>query len=167
MFQPGEKIVYGTTGVCTVQEVTPRDDLPGTAPGTLYYALEPLSGSGVIYLPVDAPVFMRPVITRQEAEALVARIPEMAAEAYHQRNLQMLRNHYQEVLQSHDCEKLLEMTMSIHVKEKQAIKAGRRLGQIDARFQKRAEELLWGELAVALEIPVEEVPRYIQGKVGR
>ena len=167
MFQPGEKIVYGTTGVCTVQEVTPRDDLPGTAPGTLYYALEPLSGSGIIYLPVDAPVFMRPVITRQEAEALVARIPEMAAEAYHQRNLQMLRNHYQEVLQSHDCEKLLEMTMSIHVKEKQAIKAGRKLGQIDARFQKRAEELLWGELAVALEIPVEEVPRYIQGKVGR
>ena len=167
MFQPGEKIVYGTTGVCTVQEVTPRDDLPGTAPGTLYYALEPLSGSGVIYLPVDAPVFMRPVITRQEAEALVARIPEMAAEAYHQRNLQMLRNHYQEVLQSHDCEKLLEMTMSIHVKEKQAIKAGRKLGQIDARFQKRAEELLWDELAVALEIPVEEVPRYIQGKVGR
>ena len=167
MFQPGEKIVYGTTGVCTVQEVTPRDDLPGTAPGTLYYALEPLSGSGVIYLPVDAPVFMRPVITRQEAEALVARIPEMAAEAYHQRNLQMLRNHYQEVLQSHDCEKLLEMTMSIHVKEKQASKAGRKLGQIDARFQKRAEELLWGELAVALEIPVEEVPRYIQEKVGR
>ena len=167
MFQPGEKIVYGTTGVCTVQEVTPRDDLPGTAPGTLYYALEPLSGSGIIYLPVDAPVFMRPVITRQEAEALVARIPEMAAEAYHQRNLQMLRNHYQEVLQSHDCEKLLEMTMSIHVKEKQAIKAGRKLGQIDARFQKRAEELLWGELAVALEIPVEEVPRYIQEKVGR
>jgi len=167
MFQPGEKIVYGTTGVCTVQEVTPRDDLPGTAPGTLYYALEPLSGSGVIYLPVDAPVFMRPVITRQEAEALVARIPEMAAEAYHQRNLQMLRNHYQEVLQSHDCEKLLEMTMSIHVKEKLAIKAGRKLGQIDARFQKRAEELLWGELAVALEIPVEEVPRYIQEKAGR
>lgn len=167
MFQPGEKIVYGTTGVCTVQEVTPRDDLPGTAPGTLYYALEPLSGSGVIYLPVDAPVFMRPVITRQEAEALVARIPEMAAEAYHQRNLQMLRNHYQEVLQSHDCEKLLEMTMSIHVKEKQAIKAGRKLGQIDARFQKRAEELLWGELAVALEIPVEEVPRYIREKAGR
>ena len=71
MFQPGEKIVYGTTGVCIVQEVTPRDDLPGTAPGTLYYALEPLSGSGVIYLPVDAPVFMRPVITRQEAEALL------------------------------------------------------------------------------------------------
>ena len=167
MFQPGEKIVYGTTGVCTVQEVTPRDDLPGTAPGTLYYALEPLSGSGIIYLPVDAPVFMRPVITRQEAEALVARIPEMAAEAYHQRNLQMLRNHYQEVLQSHDCDKLLEMTMSIHVKEKQASKAGRKLGQIDARFQKRAEELLWGELAVALEIPVEEVPRYIQEKAGR
>ena len=167
MFQPGEKIVYGTTGVCTVQEVTPRDDLPGTAPGTLYYALEPLSGSGIIYLPVDAPVFMRPVITRQEAEALVARIPEMAAEAYHQRNLQMLRNHYQEVLRSHDCEKLLEMTMSIHVKEKQASKAGRKLGQIDARFQKRAEELLWGELAVALEIPVEEVPRYIQEKAGR
>ena len=167
MFQPGEKIVYGTTGVCTVQEVTPRDDLPGTAPGTLYYALEPLSGSGIIYLPVDATVFMRPVITRQEAEALVARIPEMAAEAYHQRNLQMLRNHYQEVLQSHDCEKLLELTMSIHVKEKQAIKAGRKLGQIDARFQKRAEELLWGELAAALEIPVEAVPRYIQEKAGR
>lgn len=165
MFQPGEKIVYGTTGVCTVLEVAPRDDLPGTAPGTLYYALEPLAGSGVIYLPVDSPVFMRPVISRAEAEELVARIPRIVAQAYHQRNLQMLRNYYQTVLQSHDCEQLLELTMSIHVKEKQALAAGRKLGQIDARFQKRAEELLFGELSVALEIPEEQVPRYIRARV--
>jgi len=167
MFQPGDKIVYGTTGVCTVAAVEVRDDLPGAAPGTLYYALEPRSGNGVIYLPVDAPVFMRPVIGRGEAEALVARIPEMTAAAYHQRNLQLLRNHYQEVLRSHDCEKLLELTMPIYIKEQQAVRAGRRLGQIDARFRKRAEELLWGELSVALDIPEEQVPRYIREKAGR
>lgn len=31
---------------------------------------------------------------------------------------------------------------------------------------KRAEELLFGELSVSLGIPKEEVPRYIEARVG-
>lgn len=33
-----------------------------------YYKLAPVFGSGTIYIPVDTKVFMRPVISKEEAE---------------------------------------------------------------------------------------------------
>ena len=38
---------------------------------------------------------------------------------------------------------------------------------IDERFMRRAEELLFGELAVALGIEREDVPDYIAGRLSR
>ena len=35
-------------------------------------------------------------------------------------------------------------------------------GQMDQRYMKRAEDVLYGELAAALDIPMEEVPDYIR-----
>lgn len=72
MFAKGTKIMYGNTGVCEVMDyATP--DLPGMPRGTKYYVLRPLFQSGTIYCPVEQPkVFMRPVMSREEAEELVA-----------------------------------------------------------------------------------------------
>ena len=47
----------------------------------------------------------------------------------------------------------------------QGLKAGRQPGKVDARFRKRAEELLYGELSVALGIPQDSVPQYIHQKL--
>ena len=68
MFAKGTKIMYGNTGVCEVMDyATP--DLPGMPRGTKYYVLRPLFQSGTIYCPVEQPkVFMRPVMSREEAE---------------------------------------------------------------------------------------------------
>ena len=38
---------------------------------------------------------------------------------------------------------------------------------IDERFMRRAEELLFGELAVALEIEREDVPAYLAERLSR
>jgi len=68
VFAKGTKIMYGNTGVCEVMDyATP--DLPGMPRGTKYYVLRPLFQSGTIYCPVEQPkVFMRPVMSREEAE---------------------------------------------------------------------------------------------------
>ena len=52
MFQPGELVVYGSTGVCRVEEVT-RPNLSGADRERLYYRLKPLQQDGVIYTPVE------------------------------------------------------------------------------------------------------------------
>ena len=125
MYQVGELIVYGGTGVCRVEAVeTPQQR--GPEAGRQYYLLKPLYQDGTIRIPVDSKVFMRPVISRQEAEALINAIPGMHAEACHERNFT----------------------------------------QLAARFMKRAETLLYGELSVALGIPFEEVQPYISSRIA-
>ena len=165
MFQPGELLVYGTTGVCRVEEIT-TPDLTRAERGRQYYLLKPLYQDGVIYAPVDSgKVPIRPVISQEEAEALIDRIPSVRAEACRAPTLQALAQHYQSAVRSHDCKELLELVMSIYLKQRQAEAQKRRLGMVDERYMKQAERLLHGELSAALGIPLEEVQPYIARRV--
>ena len=51
--------------------------------------------------------------------------------------------------------------MAVHQKRLLAEKQNRRLGMVDEKYGRQAERLLFGELAVALDIPVDTVPSYI------
>ena len=162
MYQPGDMIIYGSTGVCRVKEITKPDFQSGDQ---LYYALDPLYQDGVIYTPVDTKVFMRPVITKEEAEALIDKIPTMQAAAYHNSVLRELEEHYAGYLKSHDCGDLIELAMSIYAKKQLLTAQRRKFGAVDERFLKRAEDLLDGELAVALGVPRDQVGAYISARV--
>ena len=166
MFQPGELVVYGTTGVCRVEAVT-RLNAAGPDRDKQYYQLNPLHQDGVIYTPVDNPkVAIRPIITQEEAEALIDLIPSMEAEIYHAPTLQALAQHYQSTVRSHDCRDLIGLMLSIYAKQKEAEAHKRRLGLVDERYRKQAERLLHGELSVVLGIPFEEVPTYIARRIS-
>lgn len=41
----------------------------------LYYTLKPVCAAGIIYTPVDTPVFMRHAVSRDEAIHLIQQIP--------------------------------------------------------------------------------------------
>ena len=71
---------------------------------------------------------------------------------------------YKRALESHSCEELLELVIKIYSK-KQAVKRTKKLGLIDEKYLKRAEELLFGELAAALDISLEEVPKVLFEKL--
>lgn len=166
MYQVGDLIVYGGNGVCRVLEIKPRDTRPGK--GQLYYTLEPLHQNCMIFTPVDNPkVFMRPIVSREEAERLIDQIPSMQAEAYHSRAMRELTEHYEACIKTHDCLDLLALTMSIHAKKQAAQEQKRKFGAVDGGFLRRAEELLFSELAAALGIQQEEVPDYIAARVAK
>lgn len=162
MYQTGEFIVYGTSGVCRVQAVgAPPFETGDERP---YYTLVPVSGTETIYVPVDSPVFTRPVISRAQAEELIHAIPAIEEDHFTSHSLRMSSEHYQEVLQSHDCRRLAQMIKAVNAKSR---RSGRRISQIDQRYRKRAEDLLHGELAVALGIPVDEVQPYIARTIAQ
>lgn len=165
MYQIGDLIVYGGTGVCRVEAVDTPKPRPGEA-ARQYYLLKPLYQDGTIRIPVDTKVFMRPVISREEAEKLIDAIPGMSAEVHHDRNFTQLAAHYQEALGSHSCSDLIELVMSIYAKKQYVESRKRKFGQVDARFMKRAENLLYGEFSVALGIPFDDVQGYIAGRVS-
>ncbi len=163
MFQPGELLVYGATGVCLVKEIT---RLPGGDRKRQYYLLDPLWQDGVIYAPVDSEkVPMRPVISREEAEALIDQMPRVQAAVCRGTTVQALAQQYQSTVRDGGHLGLIEMMKAIYLKRGQAEAKNRRLGMVDERYMKQAERLLYGELATALDIPYDEVEGYIAGRI--
>ena len=163
MFVKGDIIVYGLTGVCRVDDVKPLSGVKAAEKGKLYYVLTPLYQNGTIYAPVDSEkVYIRKIMTREQAQELIALIPGIDGEAYNNANLQLLNEHYRELISSHDGEALIELTKSIYAKKKAAQEQKRKIGQVDEEYMKRAEELLFGELAAALGIEKDDVPAYIE-----
>ena len=158
MFQAGDKIIYGSSGVCEVLEVGVPPFAGKNERDRQYYKLRPVSSTEVIYTPVDTTVFMRPIITREEAEALIARMPEIDEQVCNNRSITLLRQQYDSFFRSHDCETYVQMVKGIYRKGQE----GKKLGQTDQRYMKRAEDMLNGELAAALGIRPDEVPGYIK-----
>lgn len=160
MYQVGDLIVYGGNGVCRVAAVGPGPR------GGRFYTLEPVYQSCTIMTPVDnQKVFHRPIITRQEALSLIDDIPTIQAQAYHSKVMRELTEHYDAMLKTYDCRSLLELTMSIYVKRQDAQSQKRRLSSVDEAFQRKAEDLLFSELACALDLPREEVQPFIAARL--
>lgn len=166
MFYPGDLISYGGTGVCRVTDIVTRRP-SRTEQEKQYYILEPLYQKGTITTPVDnTKVFIRPVISREEAIDLIDKIPTIHVEAYHNQNLQQLESHYKAAMEDHDCLSLLRLTMSTYQKKRERERAKLKFGAVDRRYMERAENLLYGELAVALNIARESVRDYIAQRLS-
>lgn len=159
MYQVGERIIYGGSGVCEVRAVGPLESVGGDR---LYYTLVPLYGSGVIYAPVDGPVFHRPLLTPQELHGLLEQFSEIPAEPLAEHSLTALKDHYVSVLKSHDCQALVGLIKGAYEKSQRAIQHGKHPGALDQRYLKSAQDLLHGEIAAVLDIPLDEVPAYIR-----
>lgn len=159
MYQPGELIVYGRTGVCRVQGIEQQKS------GQDFYVLEAMYQNCSIRTPVEGKVFMRPVISKEEADALIDMMPSIEVAPQESLALRELTEHYQASIATHKCEDLIELIMSIYAKKRAAERDKRKFGAVDERFMKEGEALLYGELAVALDLTMEEVPGYISHRL--
>ncbi|WP_130871131.1 CarD family transcriptional regulator [Intestinimonas massiliensis (ex Afouda et al. 2020)] len=163
MYQIGDLVVYGGSGVCQVTAVGEPACQPGSR--RLYYTLRPLHGTEVIYAPVDCKVSMRPVLTAEEAEQLIGQLPAIQAEPPETGNVQLLSRRYQDAFRSNSCLDLARLLKTIYQKDSAARSQGRRPGKVEEHFRKRAEDLLYGELSIALSMPMEEIPGYIRRRL--
>lgn len=167
MYKIGDVLIYGMTGPCKVAEIAAKS-LPGEQEKQLYYRLVPLyQPQCTIHTPVNnQKVAIRPVISKEEAERLIDLIPSIQAEPFHNKANNELTQHYTAALKNHNCEDLVELTMSIYAKKQEVEGSKRKFGVVDERFLRQAEDLLFGELAVALDLDKGKVPAYIASKVG-
>jgi len=129
MFHKDDMIVYGQLGICRVVAI----DVPNFSEDSsrLYYTLDPLQQQGTVFVPVDSPVFMRPVMTREEAESIIDLIPSIRAETDTISNLQQRTQFYGEKLRSHRCEDLIALIASIYAKKQERSRSNRNIGSID------------------------------------
>ena len=162
MFSVGDKIVYGENGVCTVAKVAPLDHA-GTSPGKLFYHLEPLIGSGTYYTPVDSGAFMRPVISREEAEALIDAMPSIEPAVCRDNRFNHVDAFYKELFRQHSCEALVAIVKGLRERmNEKKTKSSRAESTM-----RRARDMLHGELSIALDMDISEVEPYILKRISK
>lgn len=165
MFKIGDLIIYGSTGVCQVTDITVMDQVGIERKS--YYVIKPLYQGGVIYTPVDnKKVMMRPIISPGKAKQLIDSIPSIKAEAFHCRESTQLIKHYDAALKTYNCDQLIELTMSIYAKKQFMLQQNRKFGAVDEKYMKLAEDVLFGEMAAALNINKDEVSEYISARLS-
>ena len=148
MFAAGEMVVYGGEGVCRVEGVgTPS--LPGMDKTRLYYTLAPLYRSGQVMTPVDTRVLMRPLLTGQEVQELIAQLDQLPEEQAESHNTRAIKDLYHQVVASYDCKRLAGLIKGVCRRRSWAIHHGRKVSQMDERYLRRAEDALYGELGAA------------------
>ncbi len=154
MYAVGDKIMYGEQGACEVMEVG-CVAIQGIAKDRVFYTLQPVSGGSTIYAPVDSPVFTRPIMSRDEAETFLAKIPGIAPQVCPETKATRADAYYKSVFSSHSSEALVAMLKGI---SPEGPACGRRntLNLRLERIVRRAKDLLMSELAASLEIPAEE-----------
>lgn len=166
MYQVGDYVYYGGDGVCRINKIAKRKSI-GDAEGRLYYTIKPLCDTYVIHAPVNgAKVFIRNIISREEAERLIDLIPSLQVETCHNKATNQLRLYYEAMLNTHNCVDLIKLIKSIRAKGKMAERKNRKLGAVDAKYMVLAEDLLFSELSVALDMPMDKVPAYIESRLN-
>lgn len=161
MYSVGEKIIYGENGVCTVDKIEPLA-ISGAPKDKLYYHLSPLIGSGTYFTPVDSGAYMRPVMTREQAEALIDAMPGIEPAICNDNRFNHVDAYYKELFRQHSCEALVAIVKGL--RSRMATRKTRS-SRAEATM-KRAKDMLHGELSVALDLDLREVEDYIRSRLG-
>lgn len=162
MFNVGDRIIYGNTGVCTVESIGPIE-LGGSE--KMYYTLRPYyKGGGTIFTPVDnVKVVMRPILSKDETMEIIDNIDEIAPLEI--QNEKLIENEYKEGMKTCDCRDLISVIKTIYNRQQVRIAEGKKTTATDERYFKIAEDSLYGEFGVVLDMTRDEVKKIISDKV--
>jgi len=147
-----------------VGEVT-KMKAPGTKDDKLYYSLEPVYDKGCrLFTPVDnEKVKMRPVLTREEADALIEQIQEIdTLWVKDEKNREQI---YKEAIRTCSCVEWVRIIKTLYIRKESRLAAGKKVTSNDAKYLHMAEDSLYGELSVVMGIPRDEMESYISRRV--
>ena len=164
MFEKDQLIMCGGHGVCRVVNITgnPIDRLDKVRK---YYVLEPVFEKGsTVYTPVDNDkVVMRRIMNKEEAEALAERITQI--ETVWIQEEKGREQMYKDAIRTYDCRSLVQIIKTLYLRKQDRLKEGKKVLSSDEQYIRKAEELLYSEMSLALSIPKENVESYIKEAV--
>lgn len=148
MYQIGELVQYGTSGVCRVEEIV--QGVPWLQKDTKCYLLVPVSKKEEkIYTPVDNDkVNMRRILSGEEVKELMDKMPEIEGPAIV--NEKQCESIYREELYSVDCYRWLGMLKTLYARRAVRLANGKKVTATDERYLKSVEERLKEELSLII-----------------
>lgn len=164
MFSVGDTIIYGSMGVCTVEDIR-VPSMPGA--DRRCYVLRPhyVSGS-TVYAPIEGnPVRMRALLSAKEARALVDSLPQIPAFP-ESKERQELYDTCRAAIKSADSFILAKLLKTLHEKKRRLAAQRKLIPSTEKEYFETAEKMLHGEIATALEMPITEVEGYIAQRLA-
>ena len=163
MYNKGDVVLYGTNGICDIIDIT-TVDIQGIAKDRLYYVLKTRNNTGTIYVAVDSDISkMRKLISTDEATELIAGIADI--EPLELKDKKKPDTEYREVLQRYDCKELIGLIKCIYFRKKERLDEGKKVIAADEKYMKLAEDVLYQELGVVLDIPKDQVLDYLIDRI--
>lgn len=156
MFEIGDYVLNATNGICKISEIVELD-MSGDKKLKSYFLLRPVEEENDrVYIPVDnADKRIRKVITQDEAQAVLNRVPEI--EALVVNNEKERETRYKEAVRSCEPDSVVSLLKCLHIRNEQRAQAGKKATAVDERYSKMAEHNLNAELAFVLEKDKQEI----------
>lgn len=164
MFEKGSYVVYGSSGICKVDDIAFLN-MPGCDCSKQYYVLSSVSSKGTkSFLPVDnTKVVLRDLISETEALSLIEEIPEIKEIGIN--NDKAREEKYKQLLRSCDCRDLVCILKTIHLRKRARVAIGKKITVTDDRYYRLAEEYLYSELGMVLGKEKHEMESFVAQKI--
>lgn len=150
--------------MCLVKEVGALN-FSGTERGKMYYTLSPCYMEGsTVYAPVETNgVVMRAIMTREEVMTLINEIPQI--EELWIKDERSREFAYKNAIKGCDNRELVRIIKTIYNRGRSRAAEGKKVTVADNKYFRMAEENLYGELAVSLDMSRDEVKKFVTEQV--
>ena len=164
MFDVGDFVIYGNSGVCKIKEIGPMK-MPGAVKGKLYYTMVPCYiRDSEIFTPVDNErVVMRKVMSKEEAEDFIDSISDIEKLEIIEEKKRELE--YKQAVLKCDPRVLVELIKTIQERMDYRISVGKKVTASDAKYFHIAQDSLCGELAISLDMEKDKVKDYLEDRM--
>ena len=165
MFVAGDRVLYGSHGVCRVMALEERKI---DRKLVTYLALEPEGQAGSSYLVpthnAAAMAKLSPILSREELESLLTSDVIRGGDWVEDGNQRKLL--YRELISSGDRVKLLQMICALYRHKEARLAEGKKFHQSDDGFLRDAERLIASEIACVMELDPQQAKAYLKEKLN-
>lgn len=158
MYQINDKIIYKRE-VCIINEI--KNNYYN---GKDYYCVSPISDKTLtLNIPTDSPQ-IRTLLTKEEALNIIENIPNIEEIKVDDKSLE---NIYKELLSTDKEEDLVKIIKTTYLRNKKRVDSGKKIGDKDDIYFKKAESLLYNSLATSLNMTFDECKEYIINHIDK
>ncbi|MCQ2517492.1 MAG: CarD family transcriptional regulator [Lachnospiraceae bacterium] len=164
MFDKGDYVVYGGDGVFRVEEIGPLD-ISGIPATQMFYTLKPISGrDSTVFSPIENEgSTIRPVMSKEDAKKLIDSIEEIELlEIPDDKKREIV---FKESLRKYDNFELIRIMKTLIRRRDEKLAAGKKVTALDEKYYHIAEERLYGELTVALNMERGDVVKVVGDRI--
>ena len=169
MFQIGEVVSYGATGICTIEDIRMESLSRSGVKKQEYYILRPAaSPTCTTYVPTANETLtakMRRVLCKDEIDAMILSVKGRQLEWID--DTRRRADAFGQILAGGISTELLKLIGCLYLEKKARSKGGKKFCATDEKILSSAERMVSEEFAYALQIAEKEVSAYIADRMGQ